>query len=310
MLMLESYGYGLSTYTDCIDNTIEAIQELNPEASVVLIGQYDLLGDATFAADNGLTFAMGDFFERATQIMSAHLEKYAEMNKNVVYIDVADTEAIHHTTDVTLNLANAEDIATAMQYAHPTENGHNYIKDQILAYDRFSDVEEGRFFYDAVYWAVENEITNGMTNTTFEPERTCTRAQAVTFLYRIAGEPSVEGIENPFTDLDPNAFYYNAVLWAVENGITKGMTDTTFEPSRICTRGQIVTFIWRYAGQEAAENTEHPFVDVEEGRYYYDAMLWAVENDITKGMTDTTFEPDRTCTRGQIVTFLYRGFAE
>ena len=231
-------------------------------------------------------------------------------------------------------------------FAHPNEDGHKEIKDAVLnvinnpetekdqalkaeliesvkqidklisgagnqePQDTFTDVEKGRFYYDAVYWAVDKGITNGITATTFEPETACTRAQAVTFLYRLAGKPSVAGVKNPFTDLDPKAFYYDAVLWAVNAGITNGMTATTFEPQTTCTRGQIVTFIWRASGKEAATATTHPFTDVKEGAYYYDAMLWAVENGITNGMTDTTFAPANECTRGQIVTFLYRGFAE
>jgi hypothetical protein len=210
-------------------------------------------------------------------------------------------------------------------FIHPDEQGHSEAAAQIMkAYenkytgneqpeepkDTFTDVEKGRFYYDAVYWAVDKGITNGITATTFEPETACTRAQAVTFLYRLAGKPSVAGVENPFTDLDPKAFYYDAVLWAVNAGITNGMTATTFEPQTTCTRGQIVTFIWRASGKEAANATTHPFTDVKEGAYYYDAMLWAVENGITNGMTDTTFAPANECTRGQIVTFLYRGFAE
>ncbi len=170
----------------------------------------------------------------------------------------------------------------------------------------FTDVAEGSWYYDAVYWAVGEDITKGMTETTFEPDTECTRAMIVTFLYRAAGSPSVDGIENPFTDVSESAWYYDAVLWAVENGITKGMTDTTFEPGTVCTRAQTVAFLMRYTNGSASSDSDNPFTDVKSSAWYYDAVMWAVENDITNGMTATTFVPNGNCTRGQIVTFLYR----
>ena len=170
----------------------------------------------------------------------------------------------------------------------------------------FVDVAENKFYSESVLWAVENGITNGTTATTFEPGDDCTRGQIVTFLWRAAGEPEPKGTQNPFTDLNEKAFYYKAVLWAVENGITKGTTATTFEPGKECTRGQVVTFLHRFAGQPEAADQNHPFTDAKENAYYYDAMLWAVENNITNGFSATTFNPSGTCTRGQIVTFLFR----
>ena len=172
----------------------------------------------------------------------------------------------------------------------------------------FTDVIEGKFYFDAVEWAVKNNITKGMTDTTFEPSTECTRGQVVTFLWRAAGSPEPKSTNNPFTDVKEGKSYYKAVLWAVENGITEGMTKTTFEPGTTCTRGQVVTFLWRAKNKPAATNVEHPFTDVKEGKFYYDAMLWAVENKITEGMSSTTFVPDGTCTRGQVVTFLYRAY--
>lgn len=170
----------------------------------------------------------------------------------------------------------------------------------------FVDVEASAYYYDGVLWAVGNGITDGMTPTTFEPERNCTRAQVVTFLWRVAGKPASGSTENPFSDVKEGAWYYDAVLWAVENGITDGMTPTTFEPERNCTRAQVVTFMWRMAGEPTPVSTSHTFTDIKDGSWYYDAVLWAVENGITNGMTPTTFETDRICTRAHIVTFLYR----
>ena len=169
----------------------------------------------------------------------------------------------------------------------------------------FVDVATGSYYEDAVDWAVENGITKGTDNTHFSPDGICTRAQAVTFLWRAAGSPKPETRTMPFTDVPVGSYYYDAVLWAVENGITKGTSDTTFSPNMTCTRAQIVTFLWRSEKSPAA-GTANLFVDVKSTVYYADAVLWAVENDITKGTTNTTFSPDADCTRAQIVTFLWR----
>ncbi len=170
----------------------------------------------------------------------------------------------------------------------------------------FLDVTEDRYFYAPILWAVEQGLTNGMTPTTFEPETTCTRSQVVTFLWRWMGSPEPETTETPFVDLVETAFYYKAVLWAVEKGITNGMTATTFEPEGTCTRAQVVTLLHRALGTPEPESTEHPFTDLVETAFYYKAVLWAVEQGLTNGMTATTFEPETTCTRSQVVTFLYR----
>ena len=169
----------------------------------------------------------------------------------------------------------------------------------------FVDVATGSYYEDAVDWAVENGITKGTDDTHFSPDGICTRAQAVTFLWRAAGSPKPETRTMPFTDVPAGSYYYDAVLWAVENGITKGTSNTTFSPNMTCTRAQIVTFLWRSEKSPAA-GTANLFVDVKSTVYYADAVLWAVKEDITKGTTNTTFSPDADCTRAQIVTFLWR----
>lgn len=173
----------------------------------------------------------------------------------------------------------------------------------------FVDVAEGKYYYDAVLWAAENGITGGTTATTFEPATTCTRAQTVTFLWRAAGSPEPESTVMPFTDVVEGSYYYDAVLWAVENGITTGTSATTFEPYATVTRAQNVTFLWRWAESPAAEQA-NPFTDVAEGKYYHDAVIWAAEQGITSGTTATTFSPNDPCLRSQIVTFLYRYLAD
>ena len=169
----------------------------------------------------------------------------------------------------------------------------------------FVDVATGSYYEDAVDWAVGNGITQGTDATHFSPDGICTRAQAVTFLWRAAGSPKPETRAMPFTDIPVGSYYYDAVLWAVENDITKGTSDTTFSPNMTCTRAQIVAFLWRSEKSPAA-GTANPFADVKSTAYYADAVLWAVKENITKGTTNTTFSPDADCTRAQIVTFLWR----
>ena len=169
----------------------------------------------------------------------------------------------------------------------------------------FVDVPADAYYYNAVQWAVRNGITNGTSETTFSPNAPCTRGQVVTFLWRAAGCPTPNGSEMPFTDVVKGSYYETAVLWAVENGITNGTSETTFSPNAPCTRAQTVTFLWRSQGKPAA-GTANPFTDVAKDTYYTDAVLWAVENGITEGTSETTFSPDEDCTRAQTVTFLYR----
>ena len=169
----------------------------------------------------------------------------------------------------------------------------------------FVDVSADAYYYDAVLWAAKEGITGGTDATHFSPNATCTRAQAVTFLWRAAGSPAPESHAMPFTDVAEGSYYHDAVLWAVENGITKGTSDTTFTPNAKCTRAQIVTFLWR-SQKSPASGSVNPFTDVAADAYYANAVLWAVENGITAGTTAATFSPNNDCTRAQIVTFLYR----
>ena len=169
----------------------------------------------------------------------------------------------------------------------------------------FHDVSRLDYFYDAVKWAAENGIASGTGRYTFSPNAVCTRAQTVTFLWRAAGSPLPRYRVCPFTDVQPSDYYYNAVLWAVEQGITTGLNATTFGPDVTVTRGQVATFLYR-AASAAKPNTFNPFTDVKTTAYNYDAILWAYDNRITTGTSDATFSPDAYCTRAQIVTFLYR----
>lgn len=170
----------------------------------------------------------------------------------------------------------------------------------------FADVSEEEYYGYPVLWALKMGITTGTSATTFAPDKACTRAQVVTFLWRAEGSPEPTTTESPFADVSPDAYYYKAVLWAVEQGITQGTGKGRFSPDNPCTRGQVATFLWRAQGQPNPTDSTNPFSDVAPEDYYYHAVLWAVEQGITQGTGKGKFSPDNPCTRGQIVTFLYR----
>ena len=170
--------------------------------------------------------------------------------------------------------------------------------------DPYGDVSKDSYYYDAVKWAAETGVTTGVGDGLFAPEWVCTRGQIVTFLWRASGSPAPKATELPFTDVAADAYYAQAVLWAVEKGITNGTSETTFSPDQTCTRAHAVAFLYRMSGSPAAAGST--FSDVAADAYYSTAVAWAVEKGITNGTSGTTFSPDGTCTRGQIVTFLYR----
>ena len=170
---------------------------------------------------------------------------------------------------------------------------------------KFSDVSTSAYYYDAVKWAVENGVTDGVSATLFAPYEPCTRGQIVTFLWRAAGSPEPKTASS-FADVPASAYYAKAVAWAVENGITNGMTDTAFAPDATCTRGQSVTFLYRALKGTASGSAS--FTDVKSDAFYADAVNWAVASDVTNGTSATTFSPNADCTRAEIVTFLYRAY--
>lgn len=170
----------------------------------------------------------------------------------------------------------------------------------------FVDVFDSLYYYHPVIWAVDHGITSGTSDTTFSPSDACTRAQIVQFLWNVAGSPEPQITDCQFTDVKSESWYYKAVLWAVENNITSGTSDTTFSPNAPCTRAQIVQFLWNVAGNPNPNSMHCEFIDVNTESWYYKAVLWAAENNITAGTSATEFSPNDVCTRGQIVTFLYR----
>ena len=172
----------------------------------------------------------------------------------------------------------------------------------------FLDVPAGAFYEAPVLWALENGITTGATADSFNPNGTCLRAHVVTFLHRAAGNPEPNSTKNPFADVKSSDFFYKPVLWAVENGITNGVSATEFGSYSNCNRAAVVTFLWRAKGQPEPTSTDNPFVDVKASDFFYKAVLWAVENGITNGVDATHFGPATECNRAQVVTFLYRAY--
>ncbi len=227
---------------------------------------------------------------------------YFEGNCPLIYEDTF--------SDVTATVYYPEQNPTWKESVRRNYGGNlTWVPYSPAAENPFTDVPTDKYYHDPVLWAYENGITTGATATTFNPSGNCTRGQIVTFLWRAAGCPEPTSNNNPFTDVDSDDYFYKAVLWAVETGVTTGATKTTFNPKGACNRGQVVTFMWRAQGKPAISSTENPFDDVPEEKYYHDAVLWAVESGITNGSSATKFAPNSTCTRGQIVTFLYRGYA-
>lgn len=183
------------------------------------------------------------------------------------------------------------------------------LESAVIAENPFVDVKDSKaYYYNPVFWAYYSkpQIAKGVDKTHFEPNGDCTRAQIVTFLWRANGEPKPTNVKNTFVDVSKDAYYYNAVMWAIERGVTNGVDETHFAPDKTCSRAEAVTFLWRADSKPDAASTACPFKDVSKEAFYYYAMLWAVGKDITKGVDATHFAPTAVCSRAQIVTFLYR----
>ena len=170
--------------------------------------------------------------------------------------------------------------------------------------NRFADVSEGAYYYDAVIWAANEGVTSGTSSTTFDPNAECSRGEMAVFLWRAAGSPDAAGFDNPFTDVAENASCYKAVLWAAWKGVIKGTGKDTFGPGETCTRGQVIACLYRMAGSPAVSG-RNPFTDVSENDYCYNAVLWAAQNNITAGTGGSVFSPDSPCIRSQVVAFIY-----
>lgn len=242
----------------------------------------------------------------------------ADAGKLAMTVYAYDSEALDPARTMDFNTLPSKNGSTCTVYV-PEEpyddfyvqdiSGKEYYPDSDSEnVQHFTDVPAGAYYADAVKWAVAEGITSGTSPTTFSPNNGCTRAQMVTFLWRAAGSPEPESDYEPFRDVPKDAYYRKAVLWAAGEGITSGTSPTTFSPNATVTRAQTVTFLWRWDGEPEADQRSG-FRDVPAGQYYSEAVSWAVEAGITNGTGTTTFSPGQTCTRAQIVTFLWRDMA-
>ena len=243
------------------------------------------------AGANGTITPSGNVTVKAGADQAFAIQPNSGYTVSKVLVDGTDVGAVTSYTFKNVTANHTIEVVFAKVEAKPT--------------NPFVDVAEGTYYYDPVLWAVANGITSGVNATHFEPEGTCTRAHAVTFLWRAAGQPEPKTTQMPFKDVKAGSYYEKAVLWAVENKITNGTSTTTFSPDENCTRAQIVTFLWRSEGEPYASDSNNPFTDIASD-YYMDAVFWAVKEGITNGTTPTTFSPNDRCTRAQIVTFIYR----
>lgn len=251
------------------------------------------------------------------------VEVYGSGTADITVLELDANSALHREVlfsgvalkDLTIALDVDAD-ADGQQYV--LEDGDAVIKPtsdvtngEAASSGAFRDVPAGSWYYDAVQWAVENGVTSGTGPDTFSPDRACTRSEVVTLLWRALGldELSASSAENPFRDVPSNAFYHDAVLWAAENGITTGSTPTTFSPNAVCTRSEVVTFLWRTDFPLKQLSGSMDFTDVHRNDFFWYPVKWAVEEEITTGTSAATFSPMLTCTRAQVVTFLYRFFS-
>ena len=270
-------------------------------------GEWTVTKEAT-CTEEGSKERVCECGEKETEVIAAlgHTEAEAVRENEVA---PTCTENGSYDLVVYCSVCNAEisrETITVDALGHDFVNGECSRCEETLT-SKFEDVPAGAFYFDPVEWAVEKGITTGATETTFNPNGNCQRAQVVTFLWRAAGSPEPTKTENPFTDVKESDFYYKAVLWAVEKGITNGLTADTFGPFALCNRAQVVTFLWRAMGSPAS-TADVSFTDVQPGQFYSTAVAWAVENNITNGISATEFGVGGTCNRAQVVTFLYRTY--
>ena len=248
-----------------------------------LTASYNLAGYNYTLRDLGDGFAM---FDGAVNVLDYVMEDYMVLANYIKSFPVDETTGLPTVT------------------AENSPYGNVYGEGRIKAV-AFNDVPVDSFYYESVHWALNEGITTGATENAFNPTGVLQRAQVVTMLWRAAGEPAVEGVVNPFTDVKESDFFYTAVLWAVQNGITNGISATEFDPFGETNRAQAVTFLWRWMGQ-VKTNNGNSFADVQEGQWYTDAINWAVNCGITNGQTATEFGIEAVCNRAHMVTFLYR----
>ncbi|MBQ9663308.1 MAG: leucine-rich repeat protein [Oscillospiraceae bacterium] len=250
-----------------------------------------------------------------TSISKTSLKLAAGESETLTLFDdsgLAVPDVTWSSSDSTVAKVDGSGKVSALKYGTATITGRARGKSLSCKVNAlFCDVADfTTYYYDPVYWAAAKGITSGTSATNFSPTRTCTRGQIVTFLWKALGSPEPSTASNPFTDVKTTDYYYKPVLWAKEKGITSGTSATTFSPGNPCTRGQIVTFLWKALGSPEPSTTSNPFIDVKTTDYFFKPVLWAKENSITSGTSTTTFGPGNSCTRAQAMTFLYKAVSQ
>ena len=282
-------------------------EEISEEAATMLQGElyYDpqVLEPVSVRASDAYSFLNCMISERHPRVQFS----FADENSDALTLPAGTvvTAEFAVLADADAELRLEMDLQTADGFVVADLTDYCTVSVDEARENPFTDVPEDAFYHEPVLWAVEQGITTGIEADTFAPYAGCNRSQVVTFLWRAADCPIVEE-DNPFTDVKPSDFYYNAVLWAVENGITNGLDSTHFGPNASCNRSQVVTFLYRAASDKTVTGSVNPFGDVKTSDFYYNAVLWAVENGITNGLKENVFGPNETCDRSQVVTFLYR----
>ena len=314
---IEAYAYSVVQYAVELPELVNEIHAANEDALIILIGMYNPLNGVTIDLGGSVTLKMDEYMDYLVMGAGIYGAAYSLLSGNSIYVDASEVQT--ENTKTVYGIRDLMELVTSNYAAlYPSAAGDAYIASKIIeALDitylsnHFIDVFPEEWYFDAVLWAAKNDITNGYgQSNTFCPNQDCTRAEIVTFLWRANGCPAPSSTVNPFVDIEEGSWYYDAVLWACEQGITEGYGDNEhFAPSVTCDRAQVATFLHRAKGEPAVNNAANPFIDIEEGTWYTEAVLWAAENEITVGYGEAnTFRPELTCTRAQIVTFLYRAY--
>ena len=281
-------------------------EEISDEGATMLQGElyYDpqVLEPVTVSASDAYSFLNCVISKRHPRVQFS----FADENSDALTLPAGTvvTAEFAVLTDADAELRLEMDLQTANGTVVVDLTDYCTVSVEAAGKNPFTDVPKDSYYYKPVLWAVENGITSGTTATTFNPGGDLLRAQVVTMLWRHAGSPVVE-IANPFTDVKEGEYYYDAVLWAVSEGITNGTSSTTFGPAGVTNRAQVVTFLWRYLDSPDAV-AENPFTDVDASAWYGMPIMWAVENGVTDGMSATEFGVNTNCNRAHMVTFLYR----
>ena len=302
---VEAFHESYEVFKENFDAIVKSIYSRNPDVTLVIVGMFNPL--KTLTINEGDLIKVGKAAEPLVAMMNNYMKNLCKYADTYIYVDVTDVE-LH---DIALK---QDDFWSAYLAAvHPTDEGHEYITQQILdaLHEReplpFTDVPEDAWYYEELYYVYAHGIMKGTTQTTFSPDATSTRAQVVTVLYRLAGSPDVSGLAEPFKDVPDDYWCRDAIIWGYNEGVIKGFTQTRFAPAEEVTRAQLVTMLYRYAGSPEAEGDLSMFTDAADiAGPYRAAAVWAVENGVVQGYKDGSFRPDLPISRAQLAVILAR----